>query len=75
MYEYRWGHTAAQIELMNCDQPFTAYKRTREETVQEKRKRMDAAVDRWKKRKEERSKRGFNLQRFLHTGEKIENKG
>lgn len=72
MYEYLWGHTAAQIELMSCDQPFTAYKRTREETMEEKRQRMDNAVEKWKKRKEERKKRGFDLRKFLATGEKIE---
>ena len=27
MYEYRYGMTIAQIELMQLDQPFTAYKK------------------------------------------------
>lgn len=72
MYEYMCGHTVAQIELMSIDRPFTAYKRTREETVSEKAKRMDDVVERWKKRKEERKKKGFDIMKFLSTGEKKE---
>ena len=71
MYEYSCGHTIAQIELMTYDQPFTAYKRTRGETEEEMRKRLDDVVDRWKKRKEERKKRGWSLHKFLSTGEKV----
>ena len=26
MYEYYWGHTAAQIQLIDIDQPITLYK-------------------------------------------------
>lgn len=63
MYEYLWGHTAAQVELMSCDQPFVAYKRTREETMEEKSKRMDATVEKWRKRRE---KRKFNIHDFLN---------
>lgn len=27
MWEYQWGHTKAQIELMTADAPFVAYKK------------------------------------------------
>lgn len=26
MWEYRWGHTKAQVELLSADAPFVAYK-------------------------------------------------
>lgn len=55
---------------MMYDQPFTAYKRTRPETEEEMRKRLDDVVERWKKRKEERKKRGWSIHQFLATGEK-----
>ena len=33
--------------------------------------KMEETVERWKKRKAEREKRGFKLDKFLQTGEKV----
>lgn len=79
MYEYYWGHTAAQIELIDIDQPITVYKmRDQNEGLKPgdkgwkpNKKKLNAAVERWQKRKAEREKRGFKLDKFLQTGEKV----
>ena len=70
MYEYMWGMTAAQIELMTADAPFIAYKK-REKSDEEKRKsytREQARRDyeKWEQRKRTRK---FNLGTFLGTGD------
>ena len=79
MYEYYWGHTAAQIQLIDIDQPLTVYKRhdsssglkPGDKGYKPNAKKLDEAVERWKKRKAEREKRGFKLDQFLRTGEKV----
>ena len=38
---------------------------------EEHKKKLDEAVERWQKRKAEREKRGFKLDQFLRTGEKV----
>ena len=79
MFEYRCGMTIAQIELMQYDQPFTAYKR-RDPNEGKKpgdpgykpdAEKLKASVEKWKKRKAEREKRGWSLEKFLRTGEKV----
>lgn len=78
MYEYRYGMTIAQIELMKYDQPFTAYKK-RDNNDGKKPgdpgykpdpEKLKATVEKWKKRKAEREKRGWSLDKFLATGKK-----
>ena len=79
MYEYYWGHTAAQIQLIDIDQPITVYKRKDSNSglkpgdkgYKPNKKKLDAAVERWQKRKAERENRGFKLDQFLRTGEKV----
>ena len=79
MYEWYWGHTAAQIQLIDIDQPITIYKKRDsndglkpgDKGWKPNAKKLDAAVEKWKKRKAEREKRGFNLDKFLRTGEKV----
>lgn len=79
MYEYYWGHTAAQIQLIDIDQPITVYQRRDsndglkpgDKGWKPNKKKLDDAVERWKKRKAEREKRGFKLDQFLRTGEKV----
>ena len=79
MYEYRYGMTIAQLELIKYDQPFTAYKRRDpneglkpgDPGYKPDAEKLKASVERWKKRKEERKKRGWILERFLKTGEKV----
>ena len=79
MYEYYWGRTAAQIQLMMADYPLTLYKR--HDPNEGKKpgdpgwvpdpKKLDAAVEKWKKRKKAREERGFDLNKLLNTGEKV----
>ena len=79
MYEYYWGHTAAQIELMFIDQPLTVYKRhdpneglkPGDKGYKPNKKKLDQTTERWKKRKADREKRGFRLDKLLATGEKV----
>ena len=79
MYEYYWGHTAAQIQLIDIDQPIIVYKKPDSSSglkpgdkgYKPNKKKLDAAVERWQKRKAEREKRGFKLDQFLRTGEKV----
>lgn len=79
MFEYRCGMTIAQIELMQYDQPFTAYKRRDpneglkpgDPGYKPDAEKLKASVEKWKKRKAEREKRGWSLEKFLRTGEKV----
>ncbi len=79
MYEYYWGHTAAQIELIDIDQPLTVYAKHDSKSGlkpgdkgwKPDAKKLEESVRKWKKRKAEREKRGFRLDRFLATGEKV----
>lgn len=79
MYEWYWGHTAAQIQLIDIDQPITVYKRhdsndglkPGDKGYKPNAKKLEETVERWKKRKAEREKRGFKLDTFLRTGEKV----
>lgn len=78
MYEYMWGHTIAQIELIDIDQPVTFFKhdssnrpKPGEKGYVPDKKKLDACVEKWKKRKAERDKEGFILDKFLLTGEKV----
>lgn len=80
MYEYNWGHTAAQIELMRADAPVTVYKarddRPKPGEQGFTKTAEEAARDyaRWKRRKEEEKKKGVrvDLDTFLSTGGKKE---
>ena len=79
MFEYRCGHTIAQIELFAYDQPFTAYKKRDksegkkpgDEGYEPDPEKLIATVEKWKKRKAAREKRGWSLSKFLSTGEKV----
>lgn len=76
MYEYYWGHTAAQIELMDIDQPFTCYKKRDDNEgikpgdpgYKPNAEKLERAVEKWKERKKRRK---FDMKHFLATGEKI----
>ncbi len=79
MYEWYWGHTAAQIQLIDIDQPITLYKKSDpnsglkpgDKGWKPNAKKLEEAVERWKKRKAEREKRGFKLDSLLRTGAKV----
>ena len=79
MYEYYWGHTAAQIELIDADQPLVLYKK--HDPNEGKKpgdpgwvsdpKKLQESVEKWKKRKKAREERGFDLNKLLNNGEKV----
>lgn len=81
MWDYYWGLTAAQIEILTIDQPIFVYKRDDENkpkpgqkgftrTAEQARKEYE----RWKARQEEEKRKGIkvDLNTFLRTGEKKE---
>lgn len=80
MWEWYWGHTAAQIELIDIDSPMICYKKHEDDGndglkpgdkgYKPDAKKLKKAVERWKKRKAEREARGFKLGKLLATGEK-----
>lgn len=81
MYEYYWGHTAAQIELIDADVPIICYKKPDEKTngglkpgdkgYKPNPQKLAESVKKWKERKAAREKRGFKLDQLLRTGEKV----
>ena len=79
MYEWYWGHTAAQIQLIDIDQPITVFKKRDpneglkpgDKGWKPNAKKLDDTVRRWQERKAERKKRGFKLDQFLRTGDKV----
>lgn len=70
MYDYYWVYTSAQIELMNADAPFIAYKKRDkkdEENPSENggeptKESCEETVRKWQER---RKKRRFKVQDFL----------
>jgi len=68
MYEWLWGHTKAQIELMMIDAPYTCYEADKDKKRQAGDKEppseeaMKDAVRRWEERKKTRK---FKLGDFL----------
>ena len=78
MYEYYWGHTAAQVELIRIDAPITVYRSLREKPKPGQKGYTKTAAQaardyaRWKARIDEEKKKGvtIDLNTFLTTGEK-----
>ena len=74
---YMWGYTAAQIELLNADVPFIAYKAREDKpkpgqkgftrTAAQAQKEYQNWLDRCKKEKEQGI--AIKLDTFLQTGE------
>lgn len=71
MYDYYWVYTSAQIELMNADAPFIAYKK-RDNKDEEKpsgnggeptKESCEETVRKWQER---RKKRRFKVEEFLN---------
>lgn len=54
-YDYWWGYTSAQIDLMVSDQPLIVYKKEKkcnaDGSVKHTKKEMDDLYDRWAARK------------------------
>lgn len=59
-YDYWWGYTKAQIELMIADQPFVSFKKEKKNT----KKQMDDLAERWEKKKGEAKGVSDPLQEF-----------
>ena len=81
MYDYYWGLTAAQVELLTIDQPIVVYKKDTEAAKNEKKPWENGTATaeyaqqqyaRWKARQEAEKKKGVkvDLGTFLTTGEK-----
>lgn len=71
MYEFNWGFTKAQIDLMNIDAPYTCYEAAKEDRTSggskepPSREKMEETVRKWEERKKTRK---FNLETFLGKG-------
>ena len=75
-YDYNWVHTKAQLELIFIDQPITVFEKSKDVKpgqpgYKPNARKLREATEKWKKRKAEREKRGFDLNKFLRTGEKV----
>ena len=70
MYDYHWVYTSAQIELMNADAPFIAYKKRNKKDegnpsdggTEPTKASCEETVRKWQER---RKKRRFKVQDFL----------
>lgn len=69
-YDYWWGYTAAQLELMAVDQPVVVYKKAAKDKAPSKEKMMKLA-ERWKK---ERAGRKSYVGREVSLSEILSNK-
>lgn len=73
-YDYWWGYTAAQIDLMAIDQPMVSYKkrdrRNADGSKKHTLKEMDDLYDRWAARKEKEGSvvgQTINLKDYLNN--------
>lgn len=71
-YDYWWGYTSAQIDLMVADGPMIAYKKSKKRnadgSVKHTAKEMDDLWDRWVKKKEKEGSvvgKTINLNEYL----------
>lgn len=81
MYEWYWGHTTAQIELIDADAPIICYKRRDksrdgglkpgDKGYKPDARKLEETVKKWEQRKAAREARGFRLDTLLSTGEKV----
>lgn len=78
-YEYLYGYTAAQVELMMYDAPVVKYKKEKDKGPKPGEKgftrtaeQAERAYEKWKKRQEEEKARGikYDLNTFIKNGEK-----
>lgn len=66
-YDYWWGYTAAQIELMAVDQPLVVYKKDKKKVTK---KDMDKVYEEWENRKHKfKPGETINLNDYLNGGE------
>ena len=69
-YDYWWGYTSAQIDLMVADQPLIVYKKEKKRnadgSVKHTAEEMDKLWDDWMKKKE---KEGSMVGKKINLGE------
>ena len=69
-YDYWWGYSAAQIDLMVADQPVIVYKkdvkRNADRSVRHTKKEMDELWEKWEKKK---AKEGSKVGKRINLGE------
>lgn len=73
-YNYWWGYTSAQIDLMVADSPIIVYNKDKKKdkygTKKHTKREMDELVAKWNSLKTEREERGekLDLNSFLGKG-------
>ena len=78
MWDYYWGLTAAQVELLTIDQPIVVYKKEKKEapwkngTVSEE--YADKQYRKWLERKKQREREGktIDLEKTFANGQKVD---
>lgn len=75
MWDYRWGLTAAQVEILTIDQPMVAYKRDEDKETPWKNGKVSESYaksqyQKWLEKKKKREKEGKTL-----DAEKVFGKG
>ena len=69
-YDYWWGYSAAQIELMAVDQPLIVHPRDKNKPKPHSKKEMERIAEEWAKRKENEESlvgKKINLNDFLNS--------
>lgn len=69
-YDYWWGYTSAQIDLMIADQPLVVYPKDKGEKKAPTRKTMDDFADKWMAKKQGKTLSGqkISLDEYLRNG-------
>lgn len=70
-WNYWWGYTSAQIDLMIADGPIIVY-HNKNKVKKHSKAEMDALVEQWKRKRAEQEARGekINLNSFLGSSQK-----
>ena len=78
MWDYYWGLTAAQIELLTVDQPIVVYKKEKKEAPWKDGKVSEDYADKqyrkWLERKKQREREGktVDLEKTFANGQKVD---
>ena len=78
MWDYYWGLTAAQVELLTIDQPIVVYKKEKKEAPWKDGKVSEDYADKqyrkWLERKKQREREGktVDLEKTFANGQKVD---
>jgi hypothetical protein len=78
MWDYYWGLTAAQVELLTIDQPIVVYKKEKREAPWKDGKVSEDYADKqyrkWLERKKQREREGktVDLEKTFANGQKVD---